>query len=94
MIKNRLADSGEYSCKPSNALPDSVTIHVLTGFDNAIINKQVQEKNKQTTSARKIQMNQMQDKCTTLKSKEKQVSYYKLEFSYTTNIAASNKYVS
>ena len=27
----RLADSGEYSCKPSNALPDSVTIHVLTG---------------------------------------------------------------
>jgi len=34
---SRLADSGEYYCKPSNALPDSVTIHVLTGGDLAAI---------------------------------------------------------
>ena len=33
----RLADSGEYFCKPSNALPDSVAIHVLTGFEIVII---------------------------------------------------------
>ena len=31
----RLTDSGEYSCRPSNALPDSVTIHVLTGLNNS-----------------------------------------------------------
>jgi len=34
---SRLADSGEYSCKPDNALPDSVAIHVLTGGDLAAI---------------------------------------------------------
>jgi len=35
--KSKLSDSGNYSCQPSNALPDTVNIHVLTGGDLAAI---------------------------------------------------------
>jgi len=34
---SRLSDSGDYSCRPSNALPDTVSIHVLTGDELAAI---------------------------------------------------------
>ena len=34
---SQLFDSGNYSCQPNNALPDTVNIHVLTGNISCLV---------------------------------------------------------